>query len=89
MATLYDEVYRRMHPILDDIVNIVCSHIEECEEDEESLALDNAIRALDRLKEENPNQIVSIETPEGCLSFKIGDALIYECGYGKLVMDSE
>lgn len=87
MATMHDEVYSKMHPILEDLVDIVCNHIEEY--DEELSALDCAIRALDRLKEENPNQIVSIETPEGCLDFKIGDALIYECGYGKLVMDSE
>jgi hypothetical protein len=47
------------------------------------------IKKLDRLKEDNPNQIISIETPNRCVECKIGDANIYEGCNGEIVIDSE
>ena len=50
---------------------------------------DNVIRYLDRLKKENPNQKIIVETPNGAVEFKIGDALIYDDPNGMIVIDSE
>lgn len=50
---------------------------------------DKVIKQLDKLKVEYPNQEVIVETPKGTVSFRIGDALIYEGGYGEIVIDSE
>lgn len=47
------------------------------------------VRALDRLKEENGNQTIIVETPNGSLSLKLKDALIYEGCCGEIVIDSE
>ena len=88
MAATREEVYSKLHPFFEKIVDTVCNQTEGSDKEGVS-PLWNAIRALDALKKANPEQIISVETPEGCLDFKIGDALIYECGYGKLVMDSE
>lgn len=88
MSATREEVYNKLHPLFEKLVDAVCNKSENSDKVEVS-PLWNAIRALDALKKANPEQIISVETPEGCLSFKIGDALIYECGYGELVMDSE
>lgn len=50
---------------------------------------DKVIKQLDKLKTECPDQEIVVETPNGTVSFKIGDALIYEGGYGEIVIDSE
>ena len=50
---------------------------------------DKVIKQLDKLKEEHPNQEIIVETPEGTVSLKIGDALIYEGCRGEIVIDSE
>lgn len=51
--------------------------------------INNVIKYLDKLKKENPNQILIIETPKGSVKLKIGDALIYEGRCGEIVIDSE
>lgn len=50
---------------------------------------DKVIKQLDKLKAECPNQEIVVETPNGTVSLKIGDALIYEGGNGEIVIDSE
>lgn len=47
------------------------------------------VSLLDTFKQESPDQILIVETPEGSVSLRIGDALIYEDGYGRVVVDSE
>ena len=47
------------------------------------------IKKLDKLKEEHPEQIICIETPNGCAECKIGDAVIYEGLRGEIIIDSE
>lgn len=47
------------------------------------------IETLDKLKKVNPDQRLIVETPNGSVNLKIGDALIYEDGYGTIVIDSE
>lgn len=47
------------------------------------------IHCLDKLKKENPEQIIVVETPKGCVECKIGDAIIYEGMTGEIVIDSE
>lgn len=53
------------------------------------MKIDNVIKYLDKLKKENPNQIIIVETPTGNVEFKIGDALIYDDPRGAIVIDSE
>ena len=53
------------------------------------MSKDKVIKQLDKLKEEHPNQEIIVETPEGTVSLKIGDALIYEGCRGEIVIDSE
>lgn len=55
----------------------------------EYMKLKKAIEYLDKIKKENPNQIIIVETPEGTVKLKIGDALIYESMDGEIVLDSE
>lgn len=50
---------------------------------------DKIIKQLDKLKKENPEQVIIVETPNGTVSCKIGDALIYEGMCGEIVIDSE
>lgn len=50
---------------------------------------DKVIKQLDKLKVECPNQEIIVETPKGTVSFRIGDALIYEGMGGEIVIDSE
>lgn len=47
------------------------------------------IKKLDKLKEEHPEQVIIVETPNGSAQLKIGDALIYEGMGGEIVIDSE
>lgn len=50
---------------------------------------DRIVRALDKLKKANGEQIVIVETPDGTLSVRLQDALIYEGYQGEIVIDSE
>ena len=51
--------------------------------------LEKLIKLLDKVKKENPEQCLIVETPNGSVELKIGDALIYEDIYGCIVIDSE
>lgn len=51
--------------------------------------INNVIKYLDKLKKENPNQVIIVKTPKGSVELKIGDALIYEGMRGEIVIDSE
>lgn len=53
------------------------------------MKIGNVIRYLDKLKKENPNQTFIVETPNGSVEFKIGDALIYDDPNGTIVIDTE
>ena len=50
---------------------------------------DKIIRKLDKLKAEHPEQKIIVETPQGTVELKIGDALIYEGICGEIIIDSE
>ena len=47
------------------------------------------IKKLNKLKAEHPEQKIIVETPNGSVELKIGDALIYEGMRGEIVIDSE
>lgn len=47
------------------------------------------VSLLNKLKEQNGNQWVIIETPTGTASLQLKDALIYEGCWGEIVLDSE
>lgn len=47
------------------------------------------IGVLDRMKAENGDQVVILETPEGTSSLHLKDATIYEGYCGEIVLDSE
>ena len=47
------------------------------------------IKSLELFKRKNPDQKVIVETPNGTVEFKIGNALIYEGMRGEIVIDSE
>lgn len=50
---------------------------------------DKIIKKLDKLKAEYPETRIIVETPNGSVELKIGDALIYEGMCGEIVIDSE
>ena len=89
MATMREEIYEKLHSILDDLVDITCEQIEKLEVNEEKISIDNAISVLDKLKSTHPEQVITVETPNGSVDLKIGDALIYEGMRGEIVIDSE
>lgn len=49
----------------------------------------DVIRLLDKLKEQNGEQVIIVETPNGTVDIKLKDALIYEGCNGEIVLDSE
>lgn len=51
--------------------------------------MDKAIAQLDKLKTENPDTEIILETSNGTLSMKIKDVAIYEGIHGELVFDGE
>ena len=55
----------------------------------EGMNIRNVVNYLKKLKKENPNQVIIVETPKGTVKLKIGDALIYEGMGGEIVIDSE
>lgn len=55
----------------------------------ESISVDDVLNVLDRLKSTHPEQVIVVETPNGSVDLKIGDALIYEGMGGEIVIDSE
>lgn len=64
-----------------------CSGEQTADENKANPSL--VIEMLDRMKEENGEQVIIIETPNGTASLKLRDAMIYEgCG-GEIVLDSE
>ena len=89
MATMREEIYEKLHSILDDLVDITCEHIEKLEVNEEEISIDNAISVLDKLRSTHPEQKIIAETPQGTVELKIGDALIYEGICGEIIIDSE
>lgn len=89
MATMREEIYEKLHSILDYLVDIACEHIEKLEVNEEEISIDNAISVLDKLKSTHPEQKIIVETPQGTVELKIGDALIYEGICGEIIIDSE
>lgn len=50
---------------------------------------DDVITLLDKLRKENGDQVIIVETPQGSVSLKIKDALIYRDAYGDIVIDAE
>ena len=46
------------------------------------------IKKLHKLKEKHPEQIIVIETPKDHIECKLQNALIYEDGYGRIIIDS-
>ena len=89
MSTMREEVYEKLHPILEDLVDMTCEHIEKLDVNEEEINIDDAISILDKLKSIHPEQKIIVETPNGSVELKIGDALIYESMRGEIVIDSE
>ena len=89
MATMREEIYEKLHSILDDLVDITCEQIEKLEVNEEEIRIDNAISVLDKLRSTHPEQKIIVETSNGSVELKIGDALIYESMRGEIVIDSE
>ena len=89
MATMREEIYEKLHSILDDLVDITCEHIEKLEVNEEEISIDNAISVLDKLRSTHPEQKIIVETSNGSVELKICDALIYESMRGEIVIDSE
>ena len=47
------------------------------------------IDILNELKNRNPEQSIVVESPDGVVNMKIGDAMIYEGMSGEIVIDSE
>lgn len=47
------------------------------------------ISLLDKMKVQDGEQVITVETPNGTISFKLKDALIYEGCKGDIVIDSE
>lgn len=47
------------------------------------------VEVMNKLKADNPDQILIVETPEGTVRLRIGEALIYEGMNGEIVIDSE
>ena len=84
-----EEIYEKLHSILDDLVDITCEQIEKLEVNEEEISIDNAISVLDKLRSTHPEQKIIVETSNGSVELKIGDALIYESMRGEIVIDSE
>ena len=89
MATMREKVYSKLHPILEELVDIACDHIERLEIDEKNISVDDVINVLDRLKSTHPEQVIIMETPNGSADLKIGDSLIYKGMGGEIVIDSE
>lgn len=61
-------------------------------EREESCYMDirsQVISLLDIMKRDTPDQVIVMETPNGTVSLKIGDALVYEDPHGCIVIDTE
>lgn len=50
---------------------------------------DKIIKKLDKLKSEHPEQRIIVETPQGSVELKIGNALIYEGMNEEIIIDSE
>ena len=52
--------------------------------------VEKVIRLLDKIKKENPCQMIIVDLPSGeCGEFSLSDCLIYEDPRGCLVFDAE
>lgn len=51
--------------------------------------IDEVIHALDKLKKNSPETVITIESMKGTASCKISDALIYDTPYGGITIDAE
>ena len=89
MSRMREEVYEKLHPMFEALVDITCGHIEKLETNEEEIDVYDVIDALDNLKLKSPEQKIIIDTPYGSAKVKIGDAQIYEGNNGEIVIDSE
>ena len=90
LITMRDEVYSKMRPVLDDLVNITRKRIEEVTDGHEEINIDRVIHILDRFKENYPDQKIIVEAPNGSsFEVKICEAMIYEGNNGELVIDTE
>ena len=47
------------------------------------------LNQLDELKKNHPDQVILVETPNGTVSLKIGEAQIFEGMRGEIVIDNE
>ena len=54
-----------------------------------SPTIDTVISQLDKIRENNPDVEIIVETPDGTATCKIGEAVIYEGCRGELVFDAE
>ena len=89
MATIREEIYEKLQSILDDLVDITWKKKKKLDVNEEEISIDNAISVLDKLRSTHPEQKIIVETSNGSVELKIGDALIYESMRGEIVIDSE
>lgn len=69
----------------------IASHEAETTEcaDEVKVDKEKVINQLIALKKNHPDQVVLIETPNGTVSLKIGEAQIFEGMRGEIVVDNE
>lgn len=89
MSTMREEVYHRLHPILEDLVDLTCDQIENLEDEYEDLNITRVIDILDMFKSQHPDQKIIVETSNRSVDLEIGEALIYEGNNGELVIDAE
>ena len=57
--------------------------------DSKTKLINNAIKALDKLKKEYPNTEITLETIEGTVCCKISQANIYDDAWGNVIIDAE
>lgn len=55
----------------------------------EAMNKDEIMHQLEKLQVDHPEQKIIVETPDGTVSFRIGDAMIYEGMNEEIVIDSE
>lgn len=55
----------------------------------ETMNRDEIIHQLEKLQVDHPEQKIIVETPDGTISLRIGDAMIYEGMNREIVIDSE
>ena len=76
-------------PINIDGFEIDCTPDKDDQLNKKNNLIDEFIRMLDKFKEQNPDQVIIMETPSGAVECRIGDANIYDDPYGKIIIDAE